>query len=84
MLEPLDNPLGPKVLPMSYVRRVTYVSGPDHLGSPQAEATEPPAMQTSSQNHIRAASVAYAEMRRATTLFNWTDIGSENVGRRRI
>src|SRR5207248_3689983 len=29
-LQPLDNPFGPKVLPMSPVRSVTYVSGPDH------------------------------------------------------
>ena len=28
-LQPLDNPFGPKVLPMSQVRSVTYVSGPD-------------------------------------------------------
>ncbi len=28
-LQPLDNPFGPKVLPMQPVRSVTYVSGPD-------------------------------------------------------
>jgi hypothetical protein len=28
VLEPLDNPFGPKVLPMCPVRSVTYVSGP--------------------------------------------------------
>ena len=30
VLEPLENPFGPKVLPMSWVRSVTYVSGLDH------------------------------------------------------
>jgi hypothetical protein len=30
-LEPLDNPFGPKLLPMSPVRNVTYVSGVDSL-----------------------------------------------------
>ena len=29
VLEPLENPFGPKVLPMSQVRCVTHVSGPD-------------------------------------------------------
>jgi len=29
VLEPLENPFGPKVLPMSYVRCVTHVFGPD-------------------------------------------------------
>ena len=29
VLEPLENPFGPKVLPMSSVRCVTYVSGSD-------------------------------------------------------
>src|ERR1700757_4740003 len=29
VLEPLENPFGPKVLPMSSVRCVTHVSGPD-------------------------------------------------------
>ena len=28
-LQPLDNPFGPRLLPMSYVLSVTYVSGPD-------------------------------------------------------
>jgi len=27
-LQPLDNPFGPRLLPMSSVRTVTYVSGP--------------------------------------------------------
>ena len=27
-LQPLDNPFGPRLLPMSQVRNVTYVSGP--------------------------------------------------------
>jgi putative transposase len=29
VLEPLENPFDPKVLPMCSVRSVTYVSGPD-------------------------------------------------------
>ncbi len=29
-LQPLANPFGPKVLPMSQERTVTYVSGPDN------------------------------------------------------
>jgi hypothetical protein len=29
VLEPLENPFGPKVLPVSQVRCVTHVSGPD-------------------------------------------------------
>ena len=29
VLEPLENPFGPKLLPMSPVRSVTHVSGPD-------------------------------------------------------
>ena len=28
-LQPLDNPFGPRLSPMSQVRSVTYVSGPD-------------------------------------------------------
>jgi hypothetical protein len=28
-LQPLENPFGPKVLPMSQERTVTHVSGPD-------------------------------------------------------
>jgi putative transposase len=32
VLEPLENPFGPKVLPMCPVRSVTYVSGPDRAG----------------------------------------------------
>ncbi len=31
VLEPLENPFGPKVLPMSPVRCVTHVSGPDPI-----------------------------------------------------
>lgn len=31
-LEPLQNPFGPKVLPMSPVQTVTYVSGTDPRG----------------------------------------------------
>ncbi len=30
-LEPIDNPFGPKVLPMSPVSNVTYVSGTDRF-----------------------------------------------------
>ena len=29
-MQPLPNPFGPKVLPMSQVQSVTYVSGPDN------------------------------------------------------
>jgi hypothetical protein len=32
-LQPLDNPFGPGLSPMSQVRSVTYVSGPDKKGS---------------------------------------------------
>jgi hypothetical protein len=28
-LQPLDSPFGPRLPPMSYVRNVTYLSGPD-------------------------------------------------------
>ena len=28
-LQPLENPFGPRVLPMSLEQSVTYVSGPD-------------------------------------------------------
>ena len=31
VLEPLENPFGPKVLPMEPVLSVSYVSGPDPL-----------------------------------------------------
>ena len=41
MLEPLENPFGPKVLPMSPVRSVTYVSGPDPDFMERAMGIEP-------------------------------------------
>jgi putative transposase len=37
VLEPFDNPFGPKVLPMLPVRSVTHVSGPDLSGSGRGE-----------------------------------------------
>jgi hypothetical protein len=44
VLEPLDNPFGPKVYPMSPVRSVTYVSGPDpeKYGAPGGIRTPDP------------------------------------------
>ena len=41
VLEPLENPFGPKVLPMSSVRSVTHVSGldPEKYGAPGAIRT---------------------------------------------
>ena len=41
-LQPLDNPFGPKVLPMSQERSVTYVSGPDRNLLAEREGFEPP------------------------------------------
>ena len=41
VLEPLDNPFGPKVLPMQPVRSVTYVSESDRLILVGAEGFEP-------------------------------------------
>ncbi len=41
VLEPLENPFGPKVLPMSPVRSVTHVSGLDHWKVVGAEGLEP-------------------------------------------
>ena len=40
-LQPLNNPFGPKVLPMSQERSVTYVSGPDNIlfGAPGGTRT---------------------------------------------
>jgi hypothetical protein len=32
-LQPLDNPFGPRLSPMSSERSVTYVSGPDRLSA---------------------------------------------------
>ena len=39
VLEPLNNPFEPKVLPMCPVRSVTYVSGPDHKEVARPEGT---------------------------------------------
>jgi transposase InsO family protein len=41
-LQPLDNPFGPGLSPMSSVRSVTYVSGPDTMGLVAEEGFEPP------------------------------------------
>ncbi len=41
VLEPLENPFGPKVLPMSQVRSVTHVSGLDPQNLVSAAGLEP-------------------------------------------
>jgi hypothetical protein len=42
-LQRLENPFGPKVLPMSQEQSVTYVSGPDTEMLARPEGLEPPA-----------------------------------------
>ena len=42
VLEPFENPFGPKVLPMSPVRTVTHVSGLDPRMMAEEEGFEPP------------------------------------------
>ena len=44
VLEPLENPFGPKVLPMSQVRCVTHVSGLDPLKLARPERFELPTL----------------------------------------
>jgi hypothetical protein len=44
VLEPLENPFGPKVLPMSSVRCVTHVSGPDPRESGGREGIRTPGL----------------------------------------
>jgi hypothetical protein len=41
-LQPLDNPFGTRLSPMSWVRGVTHVSGPDLGGLAEREGFEPP------------------------------------------
>jgi hypothetical protein len=41
-LKPFDNPNGPRLSPMSQVRSVTYVSGPDIYDVVPREGLEPP------------------------------------------
>jgi hypothetical protein len=41
-LQPLDNPFGPRLLPMSWVRPITPGSGPDHYLVAEREGFEPP------------------------------------------
>jgi hypothetical protein len=41
-LQPLDNPFGPRLLPMSQERSVTYVFGPDRGKMVAEEGFEPP------------------------------------------
>src|SRR5580700_5238087 len=45
-LQPLDNPIGTRLSPMSPVRSVTHVSGPGHIGETDCMAAhvglEPP------------------------------------------
>jgi hypothetical protein len=40
-LQPLDNPFGTRLSPMSWVRGATYVSGPDMIAMVSAEGLEP-------------------------------------------
>jgi hypothetical protein len=58
VLEPLQNPFGPKVLPMSEVRCVTHVSGPDpeKSGAPGETRTPDPLLrrQTLYPTELRA------------------------------
>ncbi len=44
VLEPLENPFGPKALPMSWIRCVTHVSGldPEFNGAPGRIRTSDP------------------------------------------
>ena len=42
VLEPLENPFGPKVLPMWPVHSVTRVSGPDLENMVARDGVEPP------------------------------------------
>jgi hypothetical protein len=45
-----ENPFGPKVLPMSPVRTVTYVSGPDLLKMEPRAGLEPATCRLDQQN----------------------------------
>jgi hypothetical protein len=58
VLKSLENPFGPKVLPMSSVRRVTHVSGLDNLrgGAPGGIRTPDPLLrrQTLFPTELRA------------------------------
>jgi hypothetical protein len=40
-LQPLENPFGPKVLPMSQEQPVSHVSGPDKADMVGAQGLEP-------------------------------------------
>jgi hypothetical protein len=51
-LQPLDNPFGPRLSPMSSERSVTYVSGPDTDNSGEPAGTR-------TQDHLIKSQVLY-------------------------